>query len=94
MPRHEDAAELERKQGITHTPPKARIKLIQRVDSRLRPHGLQGLADEREVEFAAEGEVPERVEGAEDIDGVEGGEECYCPVCWGASCIILLESGT
>jgi hypothetical protein len=60
--------------------PKTRIHAIQRWQRRFDFHGVQRLGYEREIELLAKGEVPEGIERAEDVDGVEGGEEGYGPV--------------
>lgn len=62
--------------------PETAILVIQRGGGRLDPDRLQRLGEQREVELAAEGEVVERIEGAEDVDWVEGGEERDGPVFW------------
>jgi len=46
----------------------------------LDPDRVQRFGDQREVELAAEGEVVEGVESAEDVNWVESGEESDGPV--------------
>jgi hypothetical protein len=48
-------------------------------------YGLEAFGDQSQIKLLVEGEVPEGIEGAEHVDGVEGGEEGYGPVSgWGS----------
>lgn len=71
--------------------PETRIHAIQRWPRSFDFHGVQCLGDEREIELLAKGEVPEGIEWAEEVDGVERVEERCGPVFgWRGCCGIMM----
>ena len=67
--------------------PKVGVVRVEGLLRRADPDGFEGVGNEREVELAGEGQVEERVQGSDNVDGVKGVEKSDAPVCWGLSVI-------